>query len=113
MGLSKQDKLEKPLINDMVELCEKAGFEVLFPDNMQQLCCGTIWESKGMPEVADKKADELHQALLKASENGKYPILCDQSPCLYRMRHTMPDLALYDSLCCIISCISLLHYLLF
>ncbi len=96
MGLSKQDKLEKPLINDMVELCEKAGFEVLFPDNMQQLCCGTIWESKGMPEVADKKADELHQALLKASENGKYPILCDQSPCLYRMRHTMPDLALYE-----------------
>lgn len=96
LGLSKQDQQETPLILTMVSLLEKAGFEVLFPDNMQQLCCGTIWESKGMPDVADRKAEELHQALLKASNGGEYPILCDQSPCLYRMRHTMPDLALFE-----------------
>ena len=86
----------KPLINDMTELLNKAGFEVIFPANMENLCCGTIWESKGMPEEAQRKAAELELALLKASENGKFPVLCDQSPCLHRMRHTMQHLHLYE-----------------
>ena len=86
----------KPLINDMTELLNKAGFEVIFPEKMETLCCGTIWESKGMPDEAQRKAAELELALLKASENGKYPVLCDQSPCLHRMRHTMQHLYLYE-----------------
>jgi D-lactate dehydrogenase len=63
---------------------------------MESLCCGTIWESKGMPEEAQRKSAELELALLKASEYGKWPILCDQSPCLYRMRHNMQGLKLYE-----------------
>ena len=64
---------------------------------MKQLCCGTIWESKGFYKEADEKSAELESALLKASENGRYPVLCDQSPCLYRMRHTMkPPLRLFE-----------------
>ena len=70
------------------ELLLRAGFEVIYPEHIEQLCCGTIWESKGLPEEADRKAEELRRALLKASNNGEYPVLCDQSPCLYRMRHT-------------------------
>ena len=86
----------KPLVNDVTELLNKAGFEVIFPTGMENLCCGTIWESKGMPEEADRKAAELELALLKASEYGKWPVLCDQSPCLHRMRHTMQHLHLYE-----------------
>ncbi len=88
LGLQKGSPATQPTMADMKELLEKAGYEVIFPENMEKMCCGTIWESKGMPELADQKGKELHEALLKASENGKYPILCDQSPCLYRMRHT-------------------------
>ena len=87
---------DKPLINDMTELLNKAGFEVIFPEKMENLCCGTIWESKGMPDEAQRKAAELELALLKASENGRWPILCDQSPCLHRMRHTMQHMKLYE-----------------
>ena len=87
---------QKPLINDMTELLNKAGFEVIFPEKMENLCCGTIWESKGMPDEANRKAAELELALLKASEGGKYPVLCDQSPCLHRMRHTMQHMHLYE-----------------
>ena len=86
----------KPLVNDMTELLNKAGFEVIFPADMENLCCGTIWESKGMPDEAQRKAAELELALLKASENGRFPVLCDQSPCLHRMRHTMQHLHLYE-----------------
>lgn len=96
LGQTKGDNTRQPLVNEMTELLNKAGYEVIFPENMQNLCCGTIWESKGMPEEADRKAAELELALIKASDHGRWPILCDQSPCLYRMRHTMQNLRLYE-----------------
>ena len=96
MGTARRSPDETPQVNKMISLLNKAGYEVLFPENMDNLCCGTIWESKGMEQIADRKSAELEQALLKASEQGKYPVLCDQSPCLYRMRHTMKQLKLYE-----------------
>jgi len=89
MGASPDDPCQTPLTQKTVALLNKAGYEVIFPENMRQLCCGTIWESKGLPRVANQKSAELDAALLKASNGGKYPILCDQSPCLYRMRKTI------------------------
>ena len=96
MGLDKASPEKQPLMNEMIALLHKAGYEVIFPDNMSHLCCGTIWESKGMSEIADRKSTELESALYKASEQGKYPVLCDQSPCLYRMRHTIQTMKLYE-----------------
>ena len=95
MGRAPKDKV-KPLASEMVELLNKAGYEVLFPPRMESLCCGTIWESKGMPDVADKKVKELEEALWEASEQGKYPVLCDQSPCLHRMRQCIQKMKLYE-----------------
>lgn len=86
----------KPLMEETVELLNKAGFEVIFPPRMENLCCGTIWESKGMPEVADKKLRELEESLWEASAQGKYPVLCDQSPCLHRMRKEIKNIHLYE-----------------
>ena len=96
MGTAKHDPDQTPLMQKTVQLLEKAGFEVIFPENMSKLCCGTIWESKGMPELAEQKSAELERALLKASDNGTYPVLCDQSPCLYRMRHTIKGVDMYE-----------------
>lgn len=84
------------LINEMTQLCNKAGYEVIFPEKMNHLCCGLTWESKGMPDIADRKLEELEKALLKASENGRWPIVCDQSPCLHRMRDHIKNLKLYE-----------------
>ncbi|MBQ8721669.1 MAG: FAD-binding oxidoreductase [Paludibacteraceae bacterium] len=96
MGTAKHDPDQTPLMQKTVQLLEKAGYEVIFPENMSKLCCGTIWESKGMPELADQKSAELERALLKASDYGMYPVLCDQSPCLYRMRHTIKGVDMYE-----------------
>ena len=87
---------ERPLVVETVELLGKAGYEVVFPEGMANLCCGTIWESKGMPDAADRKTAELETALRVASENGRWPVLCDQSPCLHRMREKIADLKLYE-----------------
>ena len=87
---------ERPLVEATVALLEKAGFTVVFPPNFENLCCGTIWESKGMPDVADRKTAELEEALFVASNGGEYPILCDQSPCLLRMKEKMTRLRLFE-----------------
>jgi len=96
MGPAKGDPDQRPLHEVMVSLLKKAGYEVVYPENMGSLCCGTIWESKGFPEQAGQKSAELEQALIKASNQGAYPVLCDQSPCLYRMRKAMKQLKLYE-----------------
>ena len=86
----------RPLVEETIELLGKAGYEAVFPRDMKNLCCGTIWESKGMPDLADRKTTELEAALMEASENGRWPILCDQSPCLHRMREKIKGLAMYE-----------------
>ena len=94
MGKSKG--VDMPLIDKTVALLQKAGYEVVFPKDMKNLCCGTIWESKGMPDIADRKSKELEDALYEASQQGRYPVLCDQSPCLHRMRNVMKRVKLYE-----------------
>ena len=96
MGLARKSPVEQALVNKMIALLHKAGYEVIFPKNMEKLCCGTIWESKGMLDIADRKTHELEEALWEASEQGRYPVLCDQSPCLHRMRETIKRMKLYE-----------------
>ncbi len=91
MGPSLIDKKRENLVDVTVRVLEKAGYEVVFPENMKDLCCGTPWESKGFADVADMKTVELEKELMKASNGGEYPVLCDTSPCIYRMKKKMSE----------------------
>ena len=96
MGQSKQGGKIHDLVDEVIQLMAKAGYEVIFPDGMERMCCGQIWESKGMLDIADRKSAELEGALWEASEHGKYPVLCAQSPCLHRMKKVMKKMKLYE-----------------
>ncbi|PID92796.1 MAG: 4Fe-4S ferredoxin [Bacteroidetes bacterium] len=97
MGPSFDSRHDRPLVQVTVDVLEKAGYEVVFPENMRNLCCGTPWESKGFPDIANARSAELETALLKASAEGRDPILCDTSPCVYRMKRVMSDkLKIYE-----------------
>ncbi|WP_035245159.1 FAD-binding and (Fe-S)-binding domain-containing protein [Desulfogranum mediterraneum] len=96
-GPSRSDRDHLPLPQQTASLLGKAGYRVLYPENLAALCCGQAFESKGFLGQADRKSAELNQALLKISNKGAIPILCDTSPCLYRMRSTLDqDLKLYE-----------------
>ncbi len=97
MGTDKASKGMRPMAEEMTDLLRKAGYDVIFPERMDHLCCGTIWESKGLPDIADRKVMELEDALWEASGHGKYPVVCDQSPCLHRMKQKMTRVQLYES----------------
>jgi len=97
MGTSVKDSELRPLVQITREVLENAGCQVLYPENMGSLCCGTPWESKGFNDLADAKSSQLEEALLEASEGGKIPVLCDTSPCTHRMKRVMSDqLELYE-----------------
>ena len=96
MGLHRHSIEKTPLVEKTIDLLQKAGYRVVFPEGMENLCCGTIWESKGMEELADRKIMELESALWRASGKGAYPVLCDQSPCLYQIRNNIKKLKVYE-----------------
>ncbi len=97
MGVSKEHRREQQLTGKMVQLLNKGGYEVIYPENLNQLCCGMAFSSKGYSEAGIKKSKELEAALIKASEDGTYPVLCDMSPCLFTMReHMEGSLHLYE-----------------
>ena len=96
MGTSRKNEKKQALVDEVIQLLAKAGYETIFPEGMERMCCGQIWESKGMLDIADRKSAELEEALWKASEHGKYPVLCAQSPCLHRMRKVMKKMKLYE-----------------
>jgi D-lactate dehydrogenase len=97
MGVSREYSDEKQLSDRMVQLIKKGGFEVIYPGNMNNLCCGMAFSSKGYTLAGEKKSKELEAELLRVSNNGDYPVLCDMSPCLFTMKETMKSgLKLYE-----------------
>jgi len=85
MGPMRGDDSE-PLPKVTARVLKKAGFEVIYPKGLNDLCCGQPFDSKGLFEAADRKAGELEAALMEASDNGAHPIVFDTSPCGYRMK---------------------------
>ncbi|MDO4735789.1 MAG: (Fe-S)-binding protein, partial [Bacteroidia bacterium] len=97
MGVTKAYSNELEITRLTEKLLAKAGYEIIYPQNLNKLCCGMAFSSKGYVDAAQKASDELFNALYAASEGGKYPILCDMSPCLYTMHTNMDDkLKLYE-----------------
>ncbi len=92
------EKGDVELTKKTQELLQRAGFSIIYPEGINSLCCGMAFSSKGLKEEGARKSKELENALLKASENGKYPILFDMSPCFYTFHEAYEnkDLKIYD-----------------
>ncbi|WP_028318973.1 FAD-binding and (Fe-S)-binding domain-containing protein [Desulfobulbus elongatus] len=88
-GPAREETDRRGLPQQTLSVLAKANCAVILPENLDALCCGQAFESKGFRLQADRKADELSDALLRASRDGAIPVLCDTSPCLMRMRATL------------------------
>jgi D-lactate dehydrogenase len=97
MGPARGDEDGRAVFEATLSLLGKADYDVLFPAELDSLCCGLAFDSKGFRDIADAKSEELERALLAVSADGRIPILCDTSPCLQRMRkHMAPKLVLLE-----------------
>jgi D-lactate dehydrogenase len=92
MGITKDYGSNDSLTTVTIRLLEKAGYQILFPDSLSELCCGMAFSSKGFFKQGDKKSAELYRKLSEISNNGKYPILFDTSPCTYHFKNYLAAL---------------------
>lgn len=98
MGAASNDHDSRSLPEVMQSLFRKANLEVIDPEAIDSACCGLPFESKGFPVQDEFKLRELERALFLASENGKYPIVSDTSPCTHHLLKKLdPRLKILDS----------------
>ena len=58
---------------------------------LKSACCGMIFNTKGFMEAAQSQCNSLEQSLLKASDGGNIPIVCDTSPCLGQLKSGLTE----------------------
>ena len=81
MGQQVGNSESRSLTEVTESLIKKAGFDIIIPESLTNQCCGMPYDSKGMNLLAEQKSKQLEEALWQASEQGKWPVLMDTSPC--------------------------------
>lgn len=91
------DSADQQLGDVVQELLIRAGYAPILPEGFDKLCCGQMLASKGMLEEAEDLSNTLEAALMKASDNGRIPVIMDASACSTRMqKHLAERLKVYD-----------------
>ena len=91
------DSADQQLGDVIQELLIRAGYAPILPEGFENLCCGQMLASKGLLEEAEDLSNTLEAALMKASDNGRIPVIMDASACTTRMqKHLAGRLKLYD-----------------
>jgi len=66
---------------------DRAGLSYAHPTNLENLCCGTPWSSKGFQAPYKRMAEKVTESLWISTHQGDAPVLVDTSPCSYTMLH--------------------------
>lgn len=100
MGKAKGYEKDDLKLVDMTEkLLEKAGFTIIYPEGINGLCCGMPFSSKGFKAEGEQVSSQLETALMRATDNGRIPVLYDMSSCFYTSHEHFShnkDLKIYD-----------------
>ncbi|KXB53403.1 FAD linked oxidase protein [Corynebacterium sp. CMW7794] len=64
-----------------VALAERAGVSLRVPKDIDALCCGTPWTSKGMKTGHAIMEKRVQASLMAATDHGRLPVLSDASSC--------------------------------
>jgi D-lactate dehydrogenase len=65
----------------MHEVLRWVGIAVREPHGIEGLCCGMAFASKGFFEAGRAAAERTAEALWRASDGGRHPVVTDASPC--------------------------------
>jgi D-lactate dehydrogenase len=85
-----------PPAKAMLDVLDWAGYEVRLPEDVDSLCCGMAFSSKGFFDAARVASRRTADALWKASEGGRLPVVTDASPCAGTLSDPVADLLRED-----------------
>jgi D-lactate dehydrogenase len=75
-----------PTARALLEVLERAGFAVVYPNGLPSLCCGMPFSSKSFPDAAETASARTAEALWEASDGGTRVVVTDASPCAGTLR---------------------------
>ncbi len=89
------------IFNSVKNVLSSAGYNINMPLNLNNLCCGLSFESKGYFRQGLQKSEELYSSLMSTCKQGQHPILFDTSPCAHHFKeyvrsHNKNSLQLFD-----------------
>jgi len=96
MGPSANSDENRSLTDVSRAVFNKAGYQVITPGDVDKLCCGMPFYSKGAIDVANAKGQQLLDNLSRISNGGEIPIVFDTSPCNLRLKELGTELPIYE-----------------
>lgn len=97
MGPAPFAKDKRNQMQVLESVLSKAGYTLILADNLDALCCGMPFNSKGFPDLANSKGKELFNQLQAVSQNGRFPIVFDTSPCKLQFSQFARTLPVFES----------------
>jgi D-lactate dehydrogenase len=101
--LSPPLRADSSLAETLVTVAQRAGITLTIPTEIEGVCCGMPFASKGYTETYKATLHNTIAKFWKWSEGGKYPIVIDTTSCAYTLRTciealTEDDLAKYQQM---------------
>jgi len=91
MGPARGDTVTESVHEKMISILKKANYNVIVPEDINSMCCGMMFDSRGNRPAANSKAHDLEGVMKELSLNGRVPIICDTSPCTQTMKNKLQD----------------------
>jgi D-lactate dehydrogenase len=74
---------ESDIQSAFLNLCEKAGLNVLIPEGIQDLCCGTPWASKGLTQGYEVMALKTKKEIMRQVTKENLVVVSDATSCTH------------------------------
>ncbi|MGN9845439.1 FAD-binding and (Fe-S)-binding domain-containing protein [Nonomuraea sp. H19] len=78
-------------------LAERAGLRLHIPENVGGLCCGTPWSSKGHTGGHEVMRRRVLDALARATDGGRIPVVSDAASCTEGFDRLAPTYQVIDA----------------
>ena len=82
---------EDSTIQSFLSLCNKAGLNVLIPEDIDQLCCATPWSSKGLTQGFEEMALKTSTSIMKHLKDPALEVVSDASSCSQGLQNLLKD----------------------
>jgi D-lactate dehydrogenase len=92
MGALPGEPADLSLAEAMVALAGRAGVPVFIPDDVDGVCCGVPFSSKGYVEAHALAANRALERFWRWSDGGRLPVFVDTSPCTQALREACESL---------------------
>ena len=93
LGRLPGETTEQSLMEVLVALARRAGVPVFIPADVEGVCCGVPFSSKGFDQAHGVLVNKTIERFWQWSEDGKLPIVIDTTPCTYGIATCRPFLS--------------------